>query len=331
MTKSTTKFILCAAAAALAVTGAVNAQIALVAPPISGNNGIIAQDEYMWDDGSTEDLLGWNAGGTMAWIQWFDATGGSDTITELRIINGSALYPGYGNGDGSRVDVGIWSDPNGDGEPSDSVLLYTLQTTVQNQDTDTYQTVAITPTVVTGRFFIGAWITHSAGQFVAPMDTNSGNIIAGRAYIFGNYIGYGGSFNPNNPGDTLNNVLFEMSDIGAPTNFCVRASSGGGGYTLSVGGNCPGTVQVVWDGAQPSKQQAIVFAANTGSYVVPSGPCQGTRLGLGTRNLRVVNIVSTGNGSGQVGGNASSGACGGYLQLVTIANPCEASNVDQLP
>ncbi len=111
----------------------------------------------------------------------------------------------------------------------------------------------------------------------------------------------------------------------------LEGTAGGGGYTLSVGGNCPGTVQVVWDGAQPNKQQAIVFAANTGSYVVPSGPCQGTRLGLGTRNLRVVNTVSTGNGSGQVGGNASSGACGGYLQLVTIANPCEASNVDQLP
>ncbi len=332
MTKSTTKFFLGAAAATLAVTGAVNAQIASVAPSANGNNGIIAQDEYMWDDATTENLLGWTAGGTMAWIQWFDAAGGSDTISEIRIINGSALYPGYGNGNGSPVSVGIWSDPNGDGEPSDSVLLARVDTTVQNIDTDTYQTVAITPTAVTGRFFIGAWIEHGPGQFVAPMDQSSGNIIAGRAYVFGNYVGYGGSFNPDNPGDTLNNIIYEMTSIGFPTNFCVRASSGGGGgYSLTVGGNCPGTVNVRWAGAQPNKQQAIVFAANTGSYVVPSGPCQGTQLGLGTRNLRVVNTVGTGNGAGQVNGNASSGACGGYLQLVTIASPCETSNVDQLP
>ncbi len=332
MAKST-KFFLGAAAMALSASAAANAQIASVAPSTSGQNSIIAQDEYMWDDGSTENLLGWTAGGTMAWIQWFDAAGGSDTISEIRIINGSALYPGYGNGNGSPVSVGIWSDPNGDGEPSDSVLLTSVNTTVQNIDTDTYQTVAIPGgQAVNGRFFIGAWIAHNAGQFVAPMDQNSGNIIAGRAYVFGNYNGYGGSFNPNMPGDTLNNILYEMTSIGFPTNFCVRASSGGGGgYSLTVSGNCPGTVNVAWAGAQPNKQQGIVFAANTGSYTIPGGPCAGTQLGLGTQQLRLVNTVPTGNGSGNVNGNASSGACGGYLQLVTISSPCETSNVDQIP
>ncbi len=105
----------------------------------------------------------------------------------------------------------------------------------------------------------------------------------------------------------------------------------GGGYTCTVTGNCPGSVNVAWSGAQSNKQQAIVFAANTGSFVVPNGPCQGTQLGLGTRSLRVVNTIGTGSGSGNVNGQAGSGACGGYLQLVTVANPCEASNVDQLP
>ncbi|MCC6908217.1 MAG: hypothetical protein IT430_09785, partial [Phycisphaerales bacterium] len=202
-----------------------------------------------------------------------------------------------------------------------------------NIDTDTYQTVTIPGGAnVTGRFFIGAWIQHGPGQYVAPMDQNSGNIIANRAYVFGNYNGYGGSFNPNNPGDTLNNIIYEMTSIGLPTNFCVRASSGGGGgYSLTVSGTCPGTVNVAWAGAQPNKQQGIAFAANTGSYTIPGGPCQGTQLGLGTQQLRLVNTVPTGNGSGNVNGNASSGACGGYLQLVTISSPCETSNVDQIP
>lgn len=106
---------------------------------------------------------------------------------------------------------------------------------------------------------------------------------------------------------------------------------GGGGYTCTVTGTCPGTVNVAWENATPSRQQGIVFASNTGSFSIPNGPCQGTVLGLGTRNLRLVNTIPTGNGSGNVNGNAGAGACGGYLQLVTVANPCEASTVDQLP
>jgi hypothetical protein len=322
-------------AAGLSVTAAAHAQFASVAPPSNaksiGGQGSIAVDEYMIDDGSTENLLGWTAGGTMAWIQWFDAAGGSDSISAIRIINGSALYPGYGNGNGSPVSVGIWSDPNGDGEPSDSVLLASVNTTVQNIDTDTYQTVAIGPTAVTGRFFIGAWIAHNAGQYVAPMDQNS-SPQANRAYVFGNYNGYGGSFNPNNPGDTANNIIYEMSSIGFPTDFCVRANAGGGGgYTLLVTGNCPGTVTVAWSGAQPNKQQGIVFASSTGSFVVPNGPCQGTQLGLSAQNLQLVNTIGTGNGAGSVNGQTNSGACPGHLQLVTISSPCVTSNVDDIP
>lgn len=105
----------------------------------------------------------------------------------------------------------------------------------------------------------------------------------------------------------------------------------GGGYNVAVSGSCPGTVRVDWSGATPNKQQAIVFASNTGNFSVPSGPCQGTVLGLGTQNIRLVNTISTGNGSGQVNGNASGAACGGFLQLVTIGSPCETSNVAQIP
>jgi hypothetical protein len=315
---------LCAAAA--------QAQISAVGPNLTGvGQGVIAQDEYMIDDGSTENLLGWTAGGTMAWIQWFDAQGGADTLSEIRIINGSALYPGYGNGNGSPVDVGVWSDPNGDGNPQDSVLITSVSTTVQNIDTDTYQTVTIPGGAnVTGRFFIGAWIAHNAGQFVAPMDQNSGPV-ANRAYVFGNYNGYGGSFNPNMPGDTLNNIIYEMSSIGFPTDFCVRASRGAAGFTCQITGTCPGTVRLAWSGAPANKPMAIVFAQNTGNYTIGTGPCAGTQLGLGTQQLQLYNTINTGNGSGAVNANAGAGACHGYVQLVAVDTPCKKSNVAQVP
>ncbi len=106
---------------------------------------------------------------------------------------------------------------------------------------------------------------------------------------------------------------------------------GGGGYTCSLSGSCPGTIRVTWNNAPVQTQQGIVFALNTGSFRIPSGPCQGIQLGLGTNQLRLVNTVSTGNGSGSANGRAGSSACGGYLQLVATGMPCETSNVAQIP
>ncbi len=106
---------------------------------------------------------------------------------------------------------------------------------------------------------------------------------------------------------------------------------GGSSYRCSIAGDCPGTVRVMWNNAPPQTQQGILFALNTGSFRIPSGPCQGTQLGLGTNQLRLVNTVSTGNGSGGVTGRAGSSACGGYIQLVAVGRPCETSNVAQLP
>lgn len=109
------------------------------------------------------------------------------------------------------------------------------------------------------------------------------------------------------------------------------SGGGGGGVVLSLRGRCPGTITVAWSGATPSRQMGIVFASNTGNLVVPSGPCQGTQLGLGASNIRLVNTVGTGSGSGQVNGQAGTGACGGYLQLVVVESPCSTSNVAQMP
>lgn len=309
---------------ALALCGSAFGQVSSVAPSYTGDeNNSISQDEFMWDDGTTENLLGWTAGGTMAFIQWFDAGAGA-TLSEVRIINGSALYPGYGNGNGSPVSVGVWSDPNGDGNPTDSVLLTSVDTTVQNIDTDTYQTVAISPTNVTGKFFVGAWIAHVPGKYVAPMDQSSSNLTANRAYVFG-----GTTFNQNTPGSG-NQYLYEMFSIGFPTNFCVRASTGAAFSLAKSAGTCPGAMTYKASGASAGDNVALVFAASTGNFTIPSGACAGTQLGLGSAGIQLVGTTSA-NGAGVAtfSGNAPPAACNRFLQAVNL-NGCATSNVVQV-
>ncbi len=105
----------------------------------------------------------------------------------------------------------------------------------------------------------------------------------------------------------------------------------GRGINLTVSGACPGTVTVRWSGAQPNSTVALIFAKNTGSFVIPFGPCRGTVLGLGANQIRLVNTFPAGsNGSGSRSGHAGSSACRGYLQMHDIPN-CTLSNVAQLP
>ncbi len=104
-----------------------------------------------------------------------------------------------------------------------------------------------------------------------------------------------------------------------------------GGPSLQLGGQCPGILNIAWSGATSNRQMGIVYARNTGAFVVPGGPCAGTALGLGTNQIQLVRTVSTGSGSGSVNGNAGPAACGGYLQLVVVdATPCTVSNTARL-
>lgn len=104
------------------------------------------------------------------------------------------------------------------------------------------------------------------------------------------------------------------------------------GPTIRVSGTCPGTVTVSWSEITPRSTMGIVFASNTGNLIIPGGPCQGTELGLGAANIRLVNTINSGSGSGSVNGNAGTGACGGYLQIVVVdGNPCSTTNVAQIP
>lgn len=102
----------------------------------------------------------------------------------------------------------------------------------------------------------------------------------------------------------------------------------GEAYLVSVTGECPGTVRVEWSGADPDRQQGILAARATGNFVIPTGACEGTELGLGAQSLRLHGIIGTGGGAGAV--NASTRACGWYVQLIQT-HSCATSNVAQVP
>lgn len=117
-----------------------------------------------------------------------------------------------------------------------------------------------------------------------------------------------------------------------------RIISGGGcnvaPYTLTVTGVCPGTVVIGWENAAPRSQQGLVYGARLGSTTIPlNSPCAGTIIGV-AGSVRLVTppgAFNTGsNGSGMLTGQASSGACHGYLVLIE-GGSCRTSNIAQVP
>ena len=110
----------------------------------------------------------------------------------------------------------------------------------------------------------------------------------------------------------------------------VAVGEGGGNPNIRVGGSCPGTVTIDYSNFAANTTVGVVFASNTGNFVIPNGPCAGTQLGLGSQNLQLVNTFNSGSGSGTRQGQAGIGACGGFLQLVESGS-CRTSNVGQIP
>jgi hypothetical protein len=172
------------------------------------------------DDGSSENALGWIAGGDMVWLQAFGSNGGGSTlVSNVQVVYGSAAGPGSSPPNGSPARVALWDDPNDDGDPSDAVLLQVVNTTVANVDLDVFNTVPIPATSVNGVFFVGVSEVHLANQFVAPMDQSS-CIHSGAAWFFGN-----NNATPADLANIGNNAQLPISfdNAGFPCNLLVRA------------------------------------------------------------------------------------------------------------
>jgi len=100
---------------------------------------------------------------------------------------------------------------------------------------------------------------------------------------------------------------------------------GGGGFTIRLSGPCPGQTTLSWSGAG-SGQMGVLVGNGAGNYVIPSGPCSGTQLGLsGPGGLLLHNVISTQGGSGQVTATVGTQACGKWVQCIKT-DDCSTSN-----
>lgn len=98
---------------------------------------------------------------------------------------------------------------------------------------------------------------------------------------------------------------------------------------LSVFGSCPGEVTIEASAMMPDGNVALLIGSAPGSFVVPSGPCAGTEIGLdGVSASRVV--TADGEGRFNLVVDIPGGACGRYVQAIDVTT-CASSPVTQFP
>ncbi len=101
---------------------------------------------------------------------------------------------------------------------------------------------------------------------------------------------------------------------------------------IALEGRCPGRLLFRWQDAPPNQWAGICYSDVAGRFTLPAGPCGGTVLGLGGRNLRLVHSFNTGaDGQGSLSALASAPFCIGYVQIIVMDGPCQTSNVIRVP
>ncbi|MFN0009732.1 MAG: hypothetical protein ACKVXR_17695, partial [Planctomycetota bacterium] len=159
--------------------------------------------------------------------------------------------------------------------------------TVANVDTDTFNTIAVTPVSMNGYFFAGAGVIHAAGQFVATMDTTTPDC-EGRTWFFGDNTG--AAVNYTNP--QLN--IFPPDSFagnGFACNLMVRAGCGPGSPMI---GQCfPGTGGVI---TCPCPSQAPANPAGGCANHGAGSTAGGVLTGTGNASLAADTLSITSSG-----------------------------------
>src|SRR5437588_2186601 len=172
-------------------------------------------------DGTSENSIGLTAGGEIVCLNEFAVIPGSETITSINIAWGTPTFPDPSL-NGLPYTVAVWSDPNGDGSPTDAVLLTTASGVVADEGTDTFIDVAITPTTITTQnFFVGFGIDQVAGQFPSAFDED--NPLPNRSWIAGSNTQGGADLEDLNNNDI---PVATIESFGLFGNWMIRADAG---------------------------------------------------------------------------------------------------------
>lgn len=163
--------------------------------------------QYCLDDGVSETAMGLPNGGSFMWLNHFVVQPGATRIVSIAGAFGSVP-------NGAAVTAHLWSDPNGDANPSDAISLSSASMPVANAGTDTFNVFPIpniTMSVGTS-FFVGFRMSHAGGMAPAVMDLTTPQ--NGSWMVVGN--------NPNNLSAASN---VNLLGTGSNGNWLVRANA----------------------------------------------------------------------------------------------------------
>ena len=161
---------------------------------------------YQIDNGTYANSWTFSNGST-TWANHFTATPGNNLVDAVQIMFGDD--GGSTSLNGQNLTIKVWSDPNGDGSPTDAVLLTSLVGAIANAGTATFNIYDITDTAVTSSFFVGATFVADYGSLgtMYPASVDDGN--GTESWMWS--------------GDDYQNP-YNMVDLGAGT-FMIRATS----------------------------------------------------------------------------------------------------------
>jgi hypothetical protein len=173
--------------------------------------------------------IAWRADETyMAWLNRFNVVDGAGMVEGIEVLFGIMPI-------GTQVDAYVWTDPNGDGDPTDAQVLWSDTVTVQQ--TDALSLIEV-PDVEVGdsgaSFFLGFMMPVTNQDFPASLDID-GVPIPARSWGVGSNA-------PIDPNDlsagavefgTINNLLFGNT-------WVIRARMRGDGTDCNANGNPDG-------------------------------------------------------------------------------------------
>ena len=171
------------------------------------------------DDGTAETAIGLDNGGDIIALNWFEAYPVADLpITSVSIAWGSPYLPDPSL-NGLTYTAVIWSDPNGDGNPSDAEVVAVGPGVVSQEGTDTFINTGfnLSPPLY---FFVGFLIHHNAGQLPAAFDETPPTY-SDRSFVAGG--AHGNIYNLND-----NDLpVAPIENSGSVGNWLIRAVQGG--------------------------------------------------------------------------------------------------------
>ena len=181
---------------------------------------LLPEEVYAIDDGTAEDAVGISGADLADFISLneFAVVPDAETITSISIAWGTPVDfdPSL---DGLPYLAILWSDPNGDGDPSDAVVLGTAPGVISSQGTDTFLVTDLARTISTSNFFVGFVVRQTLNQYPAAFDESAPNL-SNRSYITADVTPPGDIYHLTNNTDL---PLFQIEGYGLFGNWLIRA------------------------------------------------------------------------------------------------------------